>query len=176
MVIEDLAEILARADLTSPHPLGTDRIATLQPVDDIQVMDVLLDDVIAAQPVEVVPVAHLVFHLRLSFGAGVNPHAGAVPIDASGHNVADRAVLQAFDRFDVRGLVMALQTDANGQIFLTRGLAAVSTARTPGPSTATGFSMKTCLPASTAAAKCTGRKPGGVARMTRSTPASMTFL
>ena len=34
--------------------------------------------------------------------------------------------------------------------------AASSTARTPGASTATGFSMKTCLPASTAAAKWIG--------------------
>ncbi len=39
----------------------------------------------------------------------------------------------------------------------------------PAESTATGFSTKTCLPAATAAARCTGRKPGGVARMTRST-------
>ena len=40
------------------------------------------------------------------------------------------------------------------------------TVRMPGRSTATGFSVKTCLPASTAALRCIGRKPGGVARMT----------
>ena len=46
----------------------------------------------------------------------------------------------------------------------------------PGASTATGFSVKTCLPASIAAARCVGRNPGGVARITRSTPLSITFL
>ena len=40
------------------------------------------------------------------------------------------------------------------------------TERTPTGSTATGFSMKTCLPASTAALRWIGRKPGGAARMT----------
>ena len=36
-----------------------------------------------------------------------------------------------------------------------------STLRTPGPSTATGFSQKTCLPASTQALSWIGRKCGG---------------
>jgi hypothetical protein len=44
----------------------------------------------------------------------------------------------------------------------------------PGGSTATGFSVKMCLPAATAAARCAGRKPGGVARITRSIPAART--
>ena len=42
------------------------------------------------------------------------------------------------------------------------------TERTPAGSTATGFSVKTCLPASIAAARWAGRKNGGVARITRS--------
>ena len=43
-------------------PLALTGIAALEPVDDVEVVDVLLDDVIAAEPGEVVPVAHLVFH------------------------------------------------------------------------------------------------------------------
>ena len=50
------------------------------------------------------------------------------------------------------------------------------TERTPGGSTATGFSMKTCLPASIAALRCFGRKKGGEARITRSTGVARTFL
>src|SRR5205085_39112 len=42
------------------------------------------------------------------------------------------------------------------------------TERTPGASTATGFSAKTCLPASTAALRCSGRKCGGVQSSTTS--------
>ena len=40
-------------------------------------------------------------------------------------------------------------------------------------STATGFSMKTCLPRSTQRSKCCGRKPGGVARITTSTSSAI---
>ena len=49
------------------------------------------------------------------------------------------------------------------------------TDRAPAASVATGFSAKTCLPASTAAAIWPGRKPGGVARMTKSTSDAITF-
>ncbi len=45
----------------------------------------------------------------------------------------------------------------------------------PKPSTATGFSMNTCRPFCTAYSKWSGRKCGGVARITRSTSLSMTF-
>src|SRR5580704_985727 len=47
--------------------------------------------------------------------------------------------------------------------------------RTPGPSTARGFSMKMFLPAWTAASKWYGRKPGGVTRIIKSTSLLITF-
>jgi len=47
--------------------------------------------------------------------------------------------------------------------------ATACTLRTPGPSTAIGFSQKTCRPASMAAWRWIGRKPGGVASSTTST-------
>src|SRR5262249_29999516 len=49
------------------------------------------------------------------------------------------------------------------------------TERTPEASVAIGFSQNTCLPASTAAFRCTGRNPGGVASNTTSTPLLITF-
>ena len=49
------------------------------------------------------------------------------------------------------------------------------TSRTPGESVAHGFSQKTCLLAFTAAVRCCGRNPGGVASRTTSTPLLMTF-
>ena len=61
------------------------------------------------------------------------------------------------------------------RFFSFAALAALRTRRTPGASTATGFSMKTCLPCSTAYSKCSGRKPGGVAWTTTSTPESITL-
>ena len=50
-----------------------------------------------------------------------------------------------------------------------------STQRTPGPSVEIGFSQKICLFAATQAARCVGRKPGGVASKTTSIPLSSTF-
>ena len=44
------------------------------------------------------------------------------------------------------------------------------TERMPTGSTATGFSMNTCLPASTAAFRWIGRNPGGAAVTMRLTP------
>ena len=49
------------------------------------------------------------------------------------------------------------------------------TERTPGASTAMGFSTKRCLPAWTAASTCSGRKAGGVVRRITS-HVSITFL
>ena len=76
------------------------------------------------------------------------PGTLAVPIDARGHDVADRAVLQALDRFDVAELVVALQADADGQVLLLRFFGGgQKRGACPGASVATGFSMNTCLPA-----------------------------
>ena len=74
-------------------------------------MDVLLDDVIAAQPHEVVPVPHLVLHLGILGLAWIHPQAAAVPIDAGGNDVADRAVVQPLDGFDIARVVTPLQAD-----------------------------------------------------------------
>ena len=120
-----------------------------KPVADVQVVDVLLDDVIAAEPGEVVPVVHLVFHFGLLVAvlrAVANPQAAAVPIDAREQDVADRAVVNLLHRFDVARIVPPLQTDGDhaGSFFLAFSLAAMKR-RTPGPSTAIGFSVKMCL-------------------------------
>ena len=56
-----------------------------------------------------------------------------------------------------------------------QGASEVITARTPGASTATGFSAKMCTPLSTEALICCGRKPGGAASSTTFTPLSSTF-
>ena len=54
MVVEDLADVLPDADLPSAHALGLDRVGVAHdPVADVEVVDVLLDDVVAAEPGEV---------------------------------------------------------------------------------------------------------------------------
>ena len=128
---------------------------------DVEVVDVLLDDVVAAEPVEVVPVAHLVFHfglLRLARLATHRPRA--VPVDARADDVADRAVVELLDGFDVPRVVVPLQADADHQVLLLGFFVGGQDAAHAGASTATGFSMKMCLPAFTAASKCMRAEAG----------------
>src|SRR4051812_32589319 len=46
----------------------------------------------------------------------MHPQVALIPVTASGDDVADGAVMYAIDRFDVAGLVTALQTCANGEV------------------------------------------------------------
>src|SRR5205085_4523434 len=76
MVVVVLAVLLARANLAAALALRLGRVGALDPVGDVQVVNVLLGDVVAAEPVEVVPVAHLVLHLGLLGLARADPDAG----------------------------------------------------------------------------------------------------
>ena len=129
VVIIDLAMVDSLTNLASTHALATGRVGALDPVDDIEVVDVLLGDVIATQPDEVVPVTHLVFHLgELSSGALLHtfaithPDASAVPIGTGGNNVTDRPVVNLLHDLLVTELVMTLKTNAHFQILLLRFL------------------------------------------------------
>ena len=95
------------------------------------------------------------------------PQDALVPVAAAADDVADVAAVDALHRLEVAGLVAALGAGHDGEaLLLGLFVGASSTLRMPGPSTATGFSVKRFLPASTAASMWIGRKPGGVARMT----------
>ena len=67
MVVIDLAILFAGAHLSSAHTFGLFWRATHQPVDDVDVVNVLFDDMVTAQPVEVIPVTHLVRQFGLAF-------------------------------------------------------------------------------------------------------------
>src|ERR1035437_6136232 len=66
MMVENLAVTFGVADLPSAHALRANRVGAFDPVTDVDVVDVLLDDVIAGKPGEIIPVADLVMHLRLA--------------------------------------------------------------------------------------------------------------
>ena len=151
-----------------------DRVRAHDPVRDVDVVHVLLDDVVAGEPGEVQPVAELPLHVA-TMAASAAPEAALVPehLAATTSPIAPswmRLIVSMYAAW-WRRCVPATKPS----LFCLRSRSVASTDRTPAGSTATGFSAKMCLPASTAAAMCTGRKPGGVARMTRSTSAAMTF-
>ena len=78
----------------------------------------LLDDVVAAGPEEVVPVEDLVLEVGLALLASVEPDVPLVPVAAPGDDVADRSVVQALDGLDVRRLVAALGAGRDAQALL----------------------------------------------------------
>src|SRR5580704_10844393 len=120
MVVEDFAVALVSENLASPDSPATYGMVALDPVRDVQIVDVLFDNVVTTQPRVVVPVAHLVLHLAFDLGMGLArlPDAAVVPIHAHRQDVADRARFEAVDGFQILGLVVSLQADADFQILL----------------------------------------------------------
>jgi len=91
----------------------------LDPVADVQVVDVLLGDVVAADPRVVIRIAQLVGHLgHPRFASGTHAVAGAVPVRPLINHLADLAVVNAFDRFLVQGVVVPLQAHADFHVLL----------------------------------------------------------
>ncbi len=112
--------LLAVSYFASSCTFRLDRIAILGPVGHINVVHVLLYNMVSAKPVEVVPVAHLVFHLRLSRGALLYPYTPIVPVHLSSDNVSQGSILDAFHDFPIVVLVVTLQAHDHVQ-FLRLG-------------------------------------------------------
>ena len=82
VVIENLPVILSAANLPAAHSLRFYGQHLLDPIADIHVVDMLLDNMVAADPGEVIPVADLIHHLALIRLAGPHPQVSHVPINA----------------------------------------------------------------------------------------------
>ncbi len=83
-VIEDLrlGAITILTAFATTHAVGFDRIGIFGPATNIQVVNVLLANLVAGEPDEVIPVVALEFHLRLISGPAAIPDATAIPVDA----------------------------------------------------------------------------------------------
>ena len=108
VVVVNLAVVDAGTNLAAAQSLATRRMGALDPVDDVEIVDVLLIDVVAAQPVEVVPVAHLVFHFVLMMLSRPNPNPATVPVATHGDNITDSSVPNSLQCFEVVILMMSL--------------------------------------------------------------------
>src|ERR1700693_2724173 len=98
-MIEDFTILLVGPNLAAAHPPALSRVVLLDPVADVEIVNVLLDDVVAAEPDVVVPVANLVLHFAFALLprlAGI-PGSGAVPIDAQRGDVADFSVVDPLE-------------------------------------------------------------------------------
>ena len=166
------------ARLPAAHADGLDRVRADRPVDHVEVVDVLLDDVVAGEPGEVVPVAELLLHVGSSSLLARLRSSSAALVPVAPARRRSR-------RWRRRGSASSSRGSRPGAAAACRRRSPVPSSRQlggrehradAGPSTATGFSVKTCLPASIAAARWIGRKPGGVARITRSQSVAMHLL
>src|SRR5215213_9945959 len=108
MVVEDLPMVFSFTYLASAHSLRFNRVRPFKPVDHIKIVNMLFCDVIATKPNKIIPVTHLVFHLRLSFLAFTNPYTIVVPPGLRRSNVSN--LVFQFIQFTIRILVMTLQT------------------------------------------------------------------
>src|SRR5713101_726494 len=78
----------------------------------------LLDDVVAAEPNEVIPVAQLILHVGPTRLATMDPELALIPIRSAAGDLADGAVLDAFHAFEIAGLMAALRAGHNVQVLL----------------------------------------------------------
>src|SRR5690606_41862228 len=112
-VIINLAVLFADTVCPTSRALNRNGIFSFYPVCYINIMNVLFDNVIAAQPVKIIPISHLILHLGLFRLAGADPNAAAVPIHLTRDDIAYRPIPYPFDGLAVVGLVTARYTDVD---------------------------------------------------------------
>ena len=110
-----MATFFAGADLASALSLGFDGWAVHEPVDHIEVMDMLFADMVTGEPVEVIPIVELVFEFGLVGLAIAGPNAVSVPVGAGQDDVADGTFVEHFDGGFVIGLVVTLQSNGDSK-------------------------------------------------------------
>src|SRR5690606_24372698 len=114
-VIEDVPVERIGARLAPSHGERADGMATHHPVGDVNIVDVLLDDVIARGPGVVEPVAQLEFGVGPLGEARIAPEPALVPIHLPGDDIADRAVVNPADRLLIARVVAALRAGDDRQ-------------------------------------------------------------
>ena len=126
----------------------------------------LLDDVIAGEPGEVVPVADLPLHVAPGRITVNDPDLAAVPVCLGVEDVADRPILDPLDRLLVALLMSPLRSGRDTQALLRGQLAGLD--HHPHPRRIDGPRLlhERVLAGSMAALRWIGRKWGGVARIT----------
>src|SRR5690606_33119431 len=96
VMVEDLTVIFPRPYLSPSHSLGRDWIFSNKPVGNVDIVDVLFQDMVPAQPIKIIPITHLVLQFGLPWLSFPYPDSPTVPIYLSGNNFSDLIVLDVF--------------------------------------------------------------------------------
>src|SRR3546814_17455807 len=75
------------------------------------------DLMVTTEPVEIIPIPHLIFHFCLTGLPGAYPDTAAVPEYLSAYHIANGTVVQSLHGFAVVELVMALKPNDYIQFF-----------------------------------------------------------
>src|SRR5262245_31794836 len=110
---------IPRSPETHPDRLG--RMALKRPVEHVDVVNVLLHDVVAAQPREAVPIVHLISDVTHAWLARPLPKNALVPVAASTDQLPDGPVVDSLDGVDVGCLVTPLRAGNDSEV-LSLGL------------------------------------------------------
>ncbi|MCZ7639734.1 MAG: hypothetical protein M5U12_29025 [Verrucomicrobia bacterium] len=146
------------------HGLGID-----DPGGDVQGVDGLFDDEIARDLLHVVPAAQLALEaLRRHFTATARPRVVGLAQDDG----AEIPLAYAAQRLAVERVGPRLKIHQEYQLLPRGPLAGIPDALAAGGVDGDGLATNTCLPASTAAAQCSGWKLGGDWTITASSGAS----
>ena len=129
VMVEDFAGVDAvLTNFASAHGVGGNRVIHLvafaeEPVADVEVVNVLFANVIAAEPVEVVPVFHLIRHFSFFVIARTSPNASAVPVNVGINQIAVLVVFaNCLEACFVVALMVSLKTNADSQAFFVSQL------------------------------------------------------
>src|SRR5690606_7613078 len=117
VVVKDFPILLAGTDHSATCTFRRHRVGVFYPVGHVDIVHVLFRDMVAAQPVDIIAVSHLRFHLRLISLTGFYPYTAVIPVHLAADNIANGSVLHALDGFQVVGLVPSLQTGYHVQLF-----------------------------------------------------------
>src|SRR5690606_11505917 len=121
-VIKNITILRVGADESAAGSDSLHRRAAHGPVDHINVVYMLLNDMVAAGPVKVEPVAHLPFHVAHLRGAVYMPQAFLHPVALAAHDVVNGAILDPLHGFDVALGVTALCACHDSQALFLRHL------------------------------------------------------
>ncbi len=124
MVVDVAVDLFPRTPRRATHRRYLHRVHTHHPIDDVDVVQVLFHNLVAADPDEGIPGAVLEFRVApLRVACALLNDRRAFPVRFGGKDFANRASTDLVDRLNVFLLVAPLCSRHDGEI-LPRGLAA----------------------------------------------------
>jgi hypothetical protein len=117
-VVKDMAVDFPNPGLAAPQRGRFHWMPANNPVHDVEIVNVLLDNMVSPQPGEIIPIAELPLHIgpvRLPFD---HPNLPTIPVGAGVDDFTDGSVLDALDRLVVFAFVASLGSGYKAKVLL----------------------------------------------------------